>query len=476
MFILRTKHTRLALVFVVVTSSAYALNDSTAILRFYSKKQSALSFQVLRLYADNTYDYCQYTRKKINRDTGRFVIHKSKLELQSETKKNSFNPYLHKTLFISEAGLHQNRIHALLKKEPLIKPETNSGLYADWQYNPAIKKTPVKPEPEYVPETVAEIPAVVPASVPAKPVSKPAKRTYDPNKPALPAVHVKPMEPGAYAKSYYIAVCSTYATGYDKILEKAYCGPDCYYSVIDGKLVSWNKDTTVSRLFGSIETVIHESVHHYNGRDYLVTPEISINVPRCAIYKSEQVKAIAPADASSKIFRYKTYIGDSSYVSVNQSGIFGLLDEFSAYSHGVRFSVKAAEGAMARGDTALARAFLGQASSTSYAYYEFNLFMGWYVHFAKTNHPDIYKEMMAANNLRLAYTLLDQEFAATNKRLLELVKLSGKSGWGFSELADASAGKGYIAPLLKAEQPYLDAFKLAGATNANYKTFLKTEE
>lgn len=471
--LLHTTSARVVLAFLLLSVQVYALNDSTTIYRMYARRQGSASFQVLRLYSDHTYDYCQYTRKKINRDTGTYVMRRSKLQLQSAMKKNAFNPYLRKTIFVSEVGLHRKRIDAIFKKSPMIKPEPDTEKYADWHYNPAIKSTPPQATTVAVndnrePETPVNTP-VTPVSTTTKPAS-----TYKPvaYKPVLPEVRVTPTEPGAFAKNYYIAVCSTYATGYDKVLENAYCGPDCYYSVIDGKLVPWNKDTAVSGLFGSIETVIHESVHHFNGREYLVVPGLAITVTRNKTYHSCAVKAIAPKDAASKIFRYETYIGDSSRVSANLSGIFGLLDEFSAYSHGVRFSMKAAEGAMAKRDTSLARAFLSQATSTSEAYYEFKLFIGWYLHYAKTSEPDVYKETMANKNLRVAYTLLEQEFAATNKHILQLAKMTGNS-WGFGDLE--KEGGSYMAPLLKAEQPYLDAFKINGVTKENYKSFLAAE-
>lgn len=463
---LHTTSARVVLACLFLSVKAYALNDTTTIYRMYASRQGSASFKVLRLYSDHTYDYCQYTRKKINRDTGTYVMRRSKLQLQSAMKKNAFNPYLRKTIFVSEAGLHRKRIDAIFKKSPMIKPEPDTEKYADWHYNPATKGRAT--------ETVAA--AVTENSEPATPVSTSTLpvSNYKPvsYKPILPEVRVAPTEPGAFAKNYYIAVCSTYATGYDKVLEKAYCGPDCYYSVIDGKLVPWNKDTAVYGLFGSTETVIHESVHHFNGSEYLIVPGLAVNVPRNKTYHSCAVKAIAPKDASSKIFRYETYIGDSSRVSANVSGIFGLLDEFSAYSHGVRFCAKAAEGAMAKRDTSLARAFLSQATSTSEAYYEFKLFIAWYLHYAKTSEPEVYKETMANKNLRVAYTLLEQEFAATNKRLVELAKISGNT-WGFSHLE--GNGNSYMAPLIKAEQPYLDAFKINGVTKENYKSFLTAE-
>jgi hypothetical protein len=203
----------------------------------------------------------------------------------------------------------------------------------------------------------------------------------------------------------------------------------------------------------------------------MVIPEITIPVVATGAYHSCEFKKIVPVDASKNIFRYDTYVGDSSVVSANVSGIYGLMDEFSAYENGTRADVLAAKTALAKGDTVLARKFLSQAQGTYFAYYEFNLFIAWYLHYGKMNHMDLYKETMANNNLRLTYTLIDQEFAST---LVDLKKTGVLAGEGKNFLNySESQYVAYPKQLLVKEQSYLNDFAIKGANEKNYLTYLK---
>ena len=127
-------------------------------------------------------------------------------------------------------------------------------------------------------------------------------------------------------------------------------------------------------------------------------------------YKSELIADFLPIDAEEKIFRFETYIGEGSIVSANLSGIFGLMDEYSAYQNGCSAALVAYDNALQEKDTTLAIIFFKDALATYYAYYEFNSFIGAYLKYGKTKEPIIYQKIMNNTTLRRAYSINTIEF------------------------------------------------------------------
>ena len=96
------------------------------------------------------------------------------------------------------------------------------------------------------------------------------------------------------------------------------------------------------------------------------------------------------------------------------------------------------------------------------AYYEFNLFIAWYLHYAKLYRKDVYTSLMENNNLRIAYTLLDKQFSKCISDYFK-IKLPEdyKSIYEYLETSYVPKLKGYLA----IEQSYLDEFKLDSKAN-----------
>jgi hypothetical protein len=440
--------------------SAFSTADTSnaSITHVFVQKMGTSSVNVLRLRSDNTYEYCRYTKKKINRDFGSYVMTKHTLELETELKKGVVNPLLHKTLYVSSQGLHSSRMDAIRKSQPLVTVNSSPDYQKGWLYNPVTKTE------QYA---SADKPNVA-TDVPSVPVSPPLK----PNVTISTKTNAAPSNAGDIAEQYFIKTAATYSPGYDKMLSTAYCGPDCYSSSVNGQLVAWSKDTSALALFADYETVIHESTHHYNNSEYLVIPGVSIPVTRTELYTSNEFSEMIPKDAPNKIFRYETYVGKNSVVSANVSGIYGMLDEYSAYLNGVRSCLLGARTAAAKKDTALAIRFLSQASGTYEANYEFRLFIAWYLHYANLKHPDIYKALMANNNLRVAFTLIDHEFKKTVLALADEAQLLGYWGTFDTEYYKGVYTK-YVPSLLKNEQVWVEQFSVKEVTTENYKNYLR---
>jgi hypothetical protein len=420
----------------------------------FSTKSGSNSMRLLRLRSDNVYEYLTYTKKKATRDTGSWEMRGRKLELVSTMKKHGPNPLLRKTLFVSDKGLYEKRTDLWLKRKPKM-PSTagDPKLQKNWLMNPLNAVTLYGSGASATAE---------------KPVA--LKRQE-----AAAATYVQPANAGIIAKQFYINTAARYASGYDAVLREAYCGPDCYYHVINDSLIKPTIDTASEELFSDFETVIHESVHSYNRGGYLIIPGVYISVPRTKAYKTSLFAPIVPADASTQIFRYKTYVDSSSKVSANVSGIYGLLDEYSAYFNGVYSCLSGAKQALKQGDTSLARLFVQQASGTALAHYEFRLFIAWYVHYASLHEKEAYTGMMSNTNLRVVFTLLDNEFrkAIDELKTIDAVKGIGTHGRFDTSYYTAAPADSYLFSNLKKEEKWLSQLKLSNVTLSNYQNFIK---
>ncbi len=435
----------LGLLLLFVSAPLIATSDSATVSRVFAHQVGTNSLNVLRLFDNGKYEYCRYTKKKSTRDAGEFVIRNKRLVLKSTLKKHGPNPLLRKKMFITPRGLFETRTQALFGKKSILETSDDPILLEAWPHNPM----------------TGEI-----LDVNGKP-SPPTPAVVQPK--SLSAQELKLRR--AYAQQYYIAMAENYSPFYTDIMRSFYNGPGDYTSYVNGAEVPYDGDTSAAYLNSNFNTVIHESVHRFNTNQYFIDDNIVIAVPEQKVFRSAEFAAIVPAGASDSIFRYNTYVSEGSIVSANVSGIYGLMDEFSAYHSGTKASFLVAQKALSEKDTSKAYNFLHQARATQNAYYEFRLFMAWYLHYAESNHPETYKALMADKNLRVAFTLLDASFKETIAKtdLLE-AKIKRKSIYSYDSNDHVKA---YCQKQLLTEEKWLTKFKVKDCTRANYQKHLK---
>ena len=222
----------------------------------------------------------------------------------------------------------------------------------------------------------------------------------------------------ATEKMLVLLFCQQYAPDYVPMLESSYSSPNSWSRTVGGVPTSVNFNANDKNdVIAEFETIIHESTHHKNTREgiylgpnkYLLFTDAEKNDVQY-FYKSELIADFLPIDAEEKIFRFETYIGEGSGVSANLSGIFGLMDEYSAYQNGCSAALVAYDNALQEKDTTLAITFFKDALATYYAYYEFNSFIGAYLKYGKTKEPIIYQKIMNNSTLRRAYSINTIEF------------------------------------------------------------------
>ena len=266
--------------------------------------------------------------------------------------------------------------------------------------------------------------------------------------------------------AYIRRACPEYAI----LVDSSYCGPGDYNTYVNGKKIPFEGDTTGKPLY-LLNTVAHESTHRYNKLSwshddpehiedtkwqtwhrYMITPGNDVWARHTKMYNSAEFIAIVPKDAPSRIFRYDMYVSKKSPYSSNVHGIYGLMDEFSAYFNGTRADWLAYQTAKAKGNKDEMAAHERGCYGTYYAWYEFRLFIGWYLTWAKQKHPDVYAETMANKELARAFTEIDEQYG-------ELVRNIEKTFLGRTiEIYDEDYA-GYAKSLMKTVEPVLTEFK-----------------
>lgn len=214
-------------------------------------------------------------------------------------------------------------------------------------------------------------------------------------------------------KTNVLQFCRTFAPAYVPLLETHYSSPNSWSRLVDGKPSSIAFNSNIqSDVYHEFETIIHESTHSKNSDEVVfVSPENSFYTTtdeRILInqfFKSEKIAVLLPTDVQEKVFRFKSYVGLYSGVTANQNGIWGLLDEYTAYQNGCRASIMAYDNALLKGDTTMALTCIEESVKTYFAYYEFRLFIGAYLKYAHLYHPELYNNILAFTTLRKAFTL-----------------------------------------------------------------------
>ena len=274
----------------------------------------------------------------------------------------------------------------------------------------------------------------------------------------------------ATEKMLVLLFCQQYAPDYVPMLESSYSSPNSWSRTVGGVPTPANFNANDKNdVIAEFETIIHESTHHKNTREgiylgpnkYLLFTDAEKNDVQY-FYKSELIADFLPIDAEEKIFRFETYIGEGSNVSANLSGIFGLMDEYSAYQNGCSAALVAYDNALQEKDTTLAITFFKDALATYYAYYEFNSFIGAYLKYGKTKEPIIYQKIMNNSTLRRAYSINTIEFEkaiATLNSQSNRLKSNYKLVKGSMEYYKTKY-EVYAKSCMTSFQPELTSFKL----------------
>lgn len=254
-------------------------------------------------------------------------------------------------------------------------------------------------------------------------------------------------------------------------ITKEYC-PEAYYilnHVSKGKTYAAYGGSGAGEdgWIGNFTTVVHEACHGLNwdiGRQnnvwegYFIDPGKTIAVNSDKVYNSIELNKIVPDSLKEKIYRYKTYIGvKQRWLASQTKGIYGLLDEFTAYYHGALAAYELKpwyEKKFGFTDPKpWIQNYIQDIGAQITAFYEFRIFIAWYLDYSRKKYPEQYKKIMDNKNLREAFTLLYDRFEKLaqqyEKEVYSTEKLFKEKGFDvrveekYFEIYEKGASHGY---------------------------------
>ncbi len=185
-------------------------------------------------------------------------------------------------------------------------------------------------------------------------------------------------------------------------------------------------------IVASLGTVVHEINHGYTNL-LALNEKASKNLTKLVdkrasfffINASQQILVPHTTTFPSKLiannvklafrkFRYDEYItSTNSILGTQQSGIYGLMDEWNAYYQDTRTNYElydyfVAETKQTPEDWAR---YLGQVNGVFYAYAEFKYFILEYLKYAQKNQPAIYKDIINNTAFKESFQAIDQGYA-----------------------------------------------------------------
>ena len=266
--------------------------------------------------------------------------------------------------------------------------------------------------------------------------------------------------------------------------------------------------------------VIHESCHHLNhlismnnresypqNQGYFITKGVDIVSEQGPVFNSIKLNDFVPDSLKTQILRYKTYIGiPQEYLGSQVDGIYGLVDELCAYYQGTKACFELYDFYFRYRCNGYKNAvewagYVQHIAGSYFAWYEFRLFISWYLEYAKQYNRDVYESCMKNTRLRLAYTLIDNQYGQLIRdfnTMLEDLAAKLSNGDVKVELAEYKNERSFtiltrhssnststgvysifsnriklLKVLLEGEQnAILEAFRLKGANLDNYQSYL----
>ncbi|MBO3698041.1 hypothetical protein [Roseivirga sp. E12] len=201
---------------------------------------------------------------------------------------------------------------------------------------------------------------------------------------------------------------------------------------------AWLSGKTAEDIRGSLNTVVHESLHNFtsyypyqmlsneSSHDYdfgdsysafMIDGSDIALVKHTDVYNSNELKRDIPK--ALRTFRYNPYITPKSNLGSQKQGIYGLLDEFNAYFRGTLISYKLfpVYREMGSDNPSAYLDYMQNMSSIRMAYFEFKYYMLAYLNRAETSYPEQYEGFMSNQDLRRTYTLIHDQFEQLNENI-----------------------------------------------------------
>ncbi len=214
-------------------------------------------------------------------------------------------------------------------------------------------------------------------------------------------------------------------------------------------------------VLSGISTAVHEACHMYQSKKpnvllvlrnipldwdatytvYYISANEEYLVKETPTFPSIEMANEITGDLRS--FRWGTYINSNQKIlGTQQSGVYGLLDEWAAYYNGFKTTVlnfKEYKKA-ANEDVSNYEYFLSDAGSTRIAYLEFKFYIVQYLHHASRKKKKIYQAIVNNTEFKKAFHAIDKAYAQVvseyENRINDIKKVVEADGLNFEETGE----------------------------------------
>ncbi len=189
-------------------------------------------------------------------------------------------------------------------------------------------------------------------------------------------------------------------------------------------------------LMECLPTAVHEHLHSLNfyytnqinysnrktnvnslkNKCYFINKDsiIKVEVPE-QVFNSNKAKSFITQKGIDLNTRYKSYYGDSSSLSSQVDGIYGLLEEFLAYYISLEtlantYEYYEATKKLKKRENFEKFFFFSSFQSDILAYFEFKMMIAWYLNHIEKYDNNLYNKIMIDEKLKLFYKNLDDTF------------------------------------------------------------------
>ena len=195
----------------------------------------------------------------------------------------------------------------------------------------------------------------------------------------------------------------------------------------DASIDGMTTGESLKEYISDVSTVVHEGYHSYLNNHssyfdddmlYRINDTLSFAVKNFKTFPAKEINSIVPVAIRKKVFRYDTYVNsESKYHVTQQFGILGLLEECAAYYQSFATDVALFsyyKDQYGWKDPKPWMKYLGNMASFRYAITEFELFISWYMQYAKMKHPSVYRDIVADKGLKKLFVFLEKENTRLN--------------------------------------------------------------
>ncbi|MDW3193427.1 MAG: hypothetical protein R8G66_13725 [Cytophagales bacterium] len=250
----------------------------------------------------------------------------------------------------------------------------------------------------------------------------------------LLALHVSWAQSPQRVKAFAMKYANRYCSNAPEIL-----------AAEDAKSIAFYMDNESQEIdIGNFGTAVHEGLHNYDWdlgneaenatpqwndrwKSYFINTGIVLSTEEKPVFKTSTMHRNYFPQAVREMSRYGTYIqqwGDdvsdennqlskselSAYgveellpgearTTSNVKGIYGLMEEFNAYHHGIKAEYELITG--------MEDPKISGSTNSVASYFEFNVFIAYYLKYARERERETYQMLMNDKNLRIAYTLIE---------------------------------------------------------------------